>query len=275
MHLLSVNNTIINSPSMKSFKNLLLTLAFSSIPSLGISVEIKEHKSLEYFPVSDVRLTDGPMAHAQKLGIDYLLALDADRLLAPYLKEAGLTPKAENYTNWENTGLDGHIGGHYLSALSYMYAATGNEEIGKRLDYMLSELKRCQEAAGNGYLSGVPGGKAFWKDLSEGNFRAGGFDINGKWVPLYNIHKIYAGLKDAYLQAGKTEARDMLVKLTDWMTGIVSGLTDGQIQDMLRSEHGGLNEIFADVAVITGDEKYMRLAHQFSHKAILEPSCAR
>lgn len=256
---------------MKFFRPFFITLACASISAVGFSAEIHEHKTLEYFPVKDVRLTSGPMAHAQQLGIDYLLALDADRLLAPYLKEAGLTPKAENYTNWENTGLDGHIGGHYLSALSYMYAATGNKEIGQRLDYMLSELKRCQDASPDGYLSGVPGGKAFWADLAAGNFRAGGFDINGKWVPLYNIHKIYAGLKDAYLQAGKPEAREMLVRLTDWMTGIVSGLSDEQIQDMLRSEHGGLNEIFADVAVITGDGKYMTLARQFSHRALLEP----
>ena len=40
---------------------------------------------------------------------------------------------------------------------------------------------------------------------------------------------------------------------------------------MLRSEHGGLNETFADVAAITGDPKYLELAKQFSHNVILEP----
>jgi len=223
------------------------------------------------FPVENVRLTDGPFKHAQQLDIEYLLQLDPDRLLAPYLKEAGLKPKAENYTNWENTGLDGHIGGHYLSALAYMYAATGNEEIGKRLDYMLSELKRAQEAAGDGYLCGVPGGRAMWAEVASGDIRAGGFDLNGKWVPLYNIHKTYAGLKDAWQQTHREDARDMLVALADWMIAEVSQLSDEQIQEMLRSEHGGLNEIFADVAAITGDKKYMKLAHQFSHNAILEP----
>ena len=93
---------------------------------------------VESFPLSDVRLTGGQFKHAEDMDIRYLLALDPDRLLAPYRKGAGLEPKAENYTNWENTGLDGHIGGHYLSALSYMFAATGNREIGARLDYVLS-----------------------------------------------------------------------------------------------------------------------------------------
>lgn len=63
----------------------------------------------------------------------------------------------------------------------------------------------------------------------------------------------------------------MLVALTDWMIDITAGLTDQQMQDMLRSEHGGLNETFADVAEITGDKKYLELARRFSHKVILDP----
>lgn len=226
---------------------------------------------VEYFDISDVRLTTSAFKHAEDMDIQYLLALNPDRLLAPYLKGAGLTPKAENYTNWENTGLDGHIGGHYLSALSYMYAATGNDEIGRRLDYMLSELKRCQDTAGDGYLCGVPDGRAMWKEIEEGNVRAATFGLNDRWVPLYNIHKIYAGLRDAYLVAHRNEAKDMLVRLTDWMEHITANLSDEQMQDMLRSEHGGLNETFADVAAITGDKRYLKLAHRFSHDIILNP----
>ena len=226
---------------------------------------------VEYFGISDVRLTRSAFKHAEDMDIQYLLALNPDRLLAPYLKGAGLPPKANNYTNWENTGLDGHIGGHYLSALSFMYAATGNEEIGRRLDYVLSELKRCQDTAGDGYLCGVPDGRKMWKEIEQGNVRAATFGLNDRWVPLYNIHKIYAGLRDAYLVAHREEAKDMLVKLTDWMERTTANLTDAQMQDMLRSEHGGLNETFADVAAITGDKRYLTLAHRFSHDIILNP----
>ena len=226
---------------------------------------------VEYFGISDVRLTRSAFKHAEDMDIQYLLALNPDRLLAPYLKGAGLTPKADNYTNWENTGLDGHIGGHYLSALSFMYAATGNEEIGRRLDYVLSELKRCQDTAGDGYLCGVPDGRKMWKEIEQGNVRAATFGLNDRWVPLYNIHKIYAGLRDAYLVAHREEAKDMLVKLTDWMERTTANLTDAQMQDMLRSEHGGLNETFADVAAITGDKRYLTIAHRFSHDIILNP----
>ncbi len=226
-------------------------------------------EKISAFKISDVKLTESQFFKNQNADIHYILGLDADRLLAPYMKEAGLKPKAENYTNWENTGLDGHIGGHYLSALSYMYAATQNPEIGARLDYFLSELKRCQDK--DGYLSGVPGGRKIWQELHDGNIRANSFGLNDRWVPLYNIHKIFAGLRDAYLIAGKQDAKQMLVRLTDWMISVVEKLSDDEIQKMLVSEHGGLNETFADVYGITGDKKYLKLAHQFSDKKMLDP----
>lgn len=244
---------------------LIIVLPFSFL----LSAQVERQARL--FPLKDVQLLESPFLQAQQTDLKYILALEADKLLAPYLREAGLTPKAESYTNWENTGLDGHIGGHYLSALSLMYAATANTEIKQRLDYMISELKRCQDAVGTGFIGGTPGSIPMWQEIRQGNIRAGGFDLNGKWVPLYNIHKIYAGLRDAYLYTDNTIARDMLVKLTDWMIDITGGLSETQMQDMLRSEHGGLNEVFADVAEITGNDKYLELARRFSHQAILNP----
>lgn len=223
---------------------------------------------LEHFEIKDVLLSESAFKKAQDMDIRYLLSLDPDRLLAPYMKEAGLEPKAENYTNWENTGLDGHVGGHYLSALSYMYASTGNQEIKERLDYYISELKRCVDA--EGYLSGVPHGRQIWKEISEGNIRAASFGLNDRWVPLYNIHKIYAGLRDAYLITGNKDALKMFLDLTEWMYNLTEGLTEEQLQDMLRSEQGGLNEVFADAAALSGDSRYLDLAKRFSHKYLLE-----
>ncbi|MBR0049040.1 MAG: glycoside hydrolase family 127 protein [Prevotella sp.] len=254
-----------------SLKHVALT-AILCLPvfSAGLKAQPQLPTRIESFPISSVRLADSQFLKNQQADIHYLLGLDVDRLLAPYLKGAGLTPKADNYSNWENTGLDGHIGGHYLSALSYMFAATGNAEIEARMDYMLSELKRCQDAA-DGYLGGIPDPKKIWGEIARGDIRANSFGLNDRWVPLYNIHKIYAGLRDAYLIAGRQQARDMLVRLTDWMIQEVSQLTDEQIQKMLISEQGGLNETFADVYGITGDKKYLRLAHQFSDQQMLQP----
>lgn len=231
-------------------------------------------QKVNYFELDQVALGSSPFYDAMQKDKEYLLKINPDRLLAPYLKEAGLPPKAENYPNWENTGLDGHIGGHYLSALALMYASTADEAIKVKLDYMLNEFERCQNALGTGYLSGVPNGKAIWAEIAEGNIRAGVFGLNDRWVPLYNIHKTYAGLRDAYYYVHSEKAKQMLIKLTDWMVGVTSKLNDNQIQELLISEHGGLNEIFADVYKITGDKKYLDLGIKFSHKVILDPLVA-
>ena len=242
-----------------------------ALAACAMTTSAQLQQRIETFPIKDIRLGESIFMDYQQADINYLMGLNADRLLAPYLKGAGLNPKANNYTNWENTGLDGHIGGHYLSALAYMYAATGNKEIERRMDYYLSELKRCQDARADGYLGGVSNGNKIWQEIAEGKINASSFGLNGGWVPLYNIHKIYAGLRDAWLIAGREDAKHMLIKLTDWMIKEVSQLSDEQIQQMLRSEHGGLNETFADVAEITGDKKYLKLAHQFSDQQMLQP----
>ncbi|WP_228520936.1 glycoside hydrolase family 127 protein [Flavobacterium sp. HJJ] len=238
---------------------------------VSASVVYGQSAKLESFPLSSVRLLDSPFKAAQQTDLKYILSLDADRLLAPYFKEAGLETKAKNYPNWENTGLDGHIGGHYVSALSEMYAATGNQQIKQRLDYMLNGFEKCQQKNGNGYIGGVPGSKALWEEITKGKIEAGSFSLNNKWVPWYNIHKVYAGLADAYTLTGSEKAKKMLIQLSDWCLNLTANLTDDQIQQMLRSEHGGMNEVFADVAAITGDKKYLVLAQKFSHKAILDP----
>ncbi|MEW7850875.1 glycoside hydrolase family 127 protein [Massilia aurea] len=223
------------------------------------------------FPLAAVRLGAGPFLDAQTTNLNYLMAMEPDRLLAPFLREAGLEPRRPSYGNWESTGLDGHMGGHYLSALALMYASTGDGETLRRLNYFVAELKRAQQANGDGYLGGIPGGRQAWRDVAAGKLEADNFSVNGKWVPWYNLHKVYAGLRDAYRHGGSADARTMLIALSDWALALTSRLSPEQMQTMLRSEHGGMNEIFVDVAEITGDKKYLELALRFSHQAILQP----
>ncbi len=227
--------------------------------------------ALQTFPLNQVRLLDGPFKNAQDRNREYMLAMDPDRLLAPFLHEAGLETKAEYYGNWESSGLSGHIGGHYLSALSLMYAATGDEEIYDRLSYMISELKRAQDANGDGYLGGVPGGKEMWDEIAVGQIKAEPFGLNDHWVPWYNIHKLFAGLRDAFIHAGREDAKSMLVALADWTIRLTENLSDEQMQTMLHTEQGGMNEVFADLSAITGDPKYLHLARRFSDRRILDP----
>lgn len=234
-----------------------------------------ETGSLQTFPLTDVRLLDGPFKHAEQNNLSYLLALEPDRLLAPFRREAGIESNVESYGNWESSGLDGHIGGHYLSALALMVASTGNKEVRDRLNYMIDELAKCQNKNNKGlmagYIGGIPGGEALWKEIAAGNIKADNFSLNGKWVPWYNLHKLYAGLRDAYYYAGNVQAREMLIKLGDWSLNLVADLSNEQIQQMLRTEHGGMNEVFADIAALTGDKQYLELARKFSDQSVLQP----
>jgi DUF1680 family protein len=228
----------------------------------------------QLFPLSSVRLLDGPFADAVKVNRAYLLAHDPDRLLAPFLREAGLEPKARPYGNWESSGLDGHTAGHYLSALATMIvsgADTPEGELRRRLDYMLAELDRCQKASGDGYIGGVPGSRELWKAVASGRVEA----VNRKWVPWYNLHKTFAGLRDAYLLTGSEKAREILIRLGDWCDKLVAGISDEQMQRMLGQEHGGMNEVLADIYAISGDAKYLSLARRFNHKAVLDPLMRR
>jgi DUF1680 family protein len=241
------------------------------IAALLLVVGAASAQAADLFPLRDIRLGPSPFLDAQTTDLNYLMAMEPDRLLAPFLREAGLEPKKPSYGNWESTGLDGHMGGHYLSALALMYASTGDAGVKERLDYFVAELKRAQQANGDGYLGGIPGGRAAWRDVAAGQLHADNFSVNGKWVPWYNLHKIYAGLRDAYHYGGNEDARAMLVNLSDWALRLTSHLSDEQMQSMLKSEHGGMNEVLADVYQMTGERKYLDLALKFSHQAVLAP----
>lgn len=243
---------------------LVLFFLFIAFTNIG-NAQIKS------FPLSDVRLAEGILHHAQEVDKRYLLDLDEDRLLYPFYREAGIPTTIKSYGNWENSGLDGHMGGHYLSALSLMYAATNDDEIKSRLDKMVREIARCQSTNPAGYVGGVPDGYKMWEEIRAGKIRADNFSLNGKWVPLYNIHKLFAGLYDAHVIGGNAQAGTAFFKLCDWFAGLVSGLSDRQMQDMLRSEHGGMNEVFALAAELSGKKEYLEFARGLSHQKILSP----
>ena len=224
-------------------------------------------------PLTDVRLTGGPLKHAQELDAEYLLKLEPDRMLAYYRKLAGLKPKAEGYGGWDGDGrqLTGHIAGHYLSAVSLMWAATGDQRFKDRADYIVAELKEVQDANGNGFAGALENCQEQFTEVAKGNIRSGGFDLNGLWSPWYTLHKTYAGLRDAYRYTGNKTALEVETKFSEWAEGIVAKLDDAQIQKMLNTEFGGMNEVFVDLYVDTGDKRWLELSYKFEHHAILDP----
>ncbi|MDE6291731.1 MAG: glycoside hydrolase family 127 protein [Muribaculaceae bacterium] len=246
---------------MKHIAKLILGLIAAGTP---VSVYSQSALYGNEFPLSDVKLLESPFKSAMDLNVNTLLSYDTDRLLAPYFKEAGLDPKGADFPNW--AGLDGHVGGHYISALAIHYAATGDERLKERLDYVLSQLALCAAARNDGYIGGVPNGDVLWEEIRKGN----GGKVWDYWVPWYNVHKMYAGLRDAWVYTGSKPALNLFLNLCDWGADLVSNLSDEQMEAMLGNEFGGMNEVYADAYAITGQEKYLDTARRFTHHALYD-----
>ena len=241
-------------------------------------------ESVTPVPLQDVRLLPSHWLDAVESNRAYLLSLSADRLLHNFRTQAGLPAKGEVYGGWENDTIAGHTLGHYLSALALMYAQTGDAECRSRVAYIVQELATVQDKWGDGYVAAftrkakdgtIADGKIIFAEMEKGDIRSGGFDLNGAWSPLYNIHKTFAGLFDAQTYCQDPNALTVAVRLGGFFEGFYSKLTDAQLQKVLTCEYGGLNESFAELAARTGDAKWLRLAKRTYDRPVLDPLMAR
>jgi uncharacterized protein len=262
----------------------------SYVPEYASSMKVRPAVAVQAYPFSikDVRLLAGPFKEAMEADVHYLLEIEPDRLLSDFRVHAGLKPKGEKYGGWESSGLAGHTLGHYLSACSMEYAATGDGRFRERVSYIVSELAACQKARAAvmtweasdtsrvqpvsmaGYIGAIPREDTLWAEVSAGKIRSRGFDLNGAWSPWYTVHKVMAGLLDAYLFCDDTSALRVEKGMADWTGTIVGHLSDSVRQKMLLCEYGGMNDVLANTYAITGDKKYLDLSYQFHDRRILD-----
>lgn len=221
------------------------------------------------FNLRDVKLLNSPFSHAMQLDSAYLLLLKPDRLLNRFYKNAGLTVKDSVYGGWESEGLSGHTLGHYLSAASMMYASTGNKEFKKRVDYVVDELEQCQQARKTGYIGAIPEEDSIFGKVARGQIRSSGFDLNGGWSPWYTVHKLMAGLADAYLYADNKKALKLVTGMADWAYNTINHLRDSTRLKMLNCEYGGMNEVLANIYALTGNKKYLALSYKFYDEFVM------
>lgn len=263
----------------------LLALA-GALTALPISVKAQSELYPEHFNLEEVRLAPSPLKSAMDRNVELLLEYDTDRLLTPFVRQAGLhnvaggkyqgwTIKHPTFSNWglSSWSLEGHIGGHYLTALALAYAATDDENrrttLKARLDYMLEVMKDCQQAYDKntqglkGFIGGQPINQ-IWTGLYAGNLNA--FKQYGGWVPFYCSHKILAGLRDAWIYAGCEQAKELYRNLCDWCVNLISKLTEAQMQEVLGWEHGGMNETLIDAYRLFDDARYLQAAKRYSHQ---------
>ena len=226
--------------------------------------------TVEPFDLSEVKLLESPFKQAMDLNARYLLSLEPDRFLHYFRVNAGLQPKAPAYGGWEapTTGA-GRCLGHYLSALSLQYRATGDTRFKERVDYIVSELALCQQT--NGFLSAQANLAEPFAALAAGH----GDALQKSRVPWYIQHKMFAGLRDACRLTGNEQARQILIRLANWAAAVTANLTRDQFQTMLKQEYGGMMEVLADVYALTGERRYLELATRFQDDQTFSPLAAK
>ncbi|HOZ47746.1 MAG TPA: glycoside hydrolase family 127 protein [Candidatus Hydrogenedentes bacterium] len=218
---------------------------------------------LRPFELGDVVLLDGPCKVAQEANREYLRALDADRLLHAFRVNAGLDAPGEPLGGWERPDCEvrGHFVGHFVSACAEMYATTGDLDLKAKADYMVAEMAKCQQALGGSYLSAYP--EAFWDRLERME--------NPPWAPYYTIHKIMAGLYDAYRLCGNAQALDVLQGMAAYFKGRYDKLSIWEWDRLLGVEFGGMAEVLYDLYGVTGDPAHLDIAHAFDRAVFLGP----
>ncbi|MGQ1947539.1 beta-L-arabinofuranosidase domain-containing protein [Geofilum sp. OHC36d9] len=247
---------------------------YPRINSTELVVSPKETIKAYDFKLSEVSLGDGLFKDAMERNRQWLLDLDPDRLLHRFYLYAGLPTKGAVYGGWESEGISGHTLGHYLSACALQYGVTHEKEFKDRVDYIVTQLDLCQQqytGVMSGFVGGIPEQSRIFTEISEGKLYSSGFDLNGGWVPMYTMHKLYAGLIDAFLYVENQDAKKVVTLLADWLINVTNGLNEDQFQQFLQCEFGGMNDAMYSLYALTGEEKYLTLAERFYHKAVLDP----
>src|SRR5450755_4450737 len=222
------------------------------------------------FPLSQVRLLDGPFRDNQRRNTSYLLFVDPDRLLRSFRLNYGLTSSAHPCGGWEAPHIEvrGHNTGHLMSALALTWANTGDRSALDKGRYLVRELAALQARAvgagfSPGYLSAFP--ESFFDRLQAGR---------PVWSPYYMIHKYLAGLIDQHELAGNDCALEVAARLGDWVCWRTGRLPYARMQQTLEVEHGGIAEALANLSRITGESRYLRAAQRFYHARVLDPLAA-
>ena len=256
-------------------------VAASATPAVAGALKLPS--SVKPLPLSHIRLLPSDCATAVETNRRFLLTLSADRLLHNFLLYAGLKPKGEIYGGWESETLAGHTLGHYLSALALMYQQTGDAECRARANYIVDELARAQAARGTGYVGAlgrkrkdgkIVDGEEIFPEIMRGEIRSSGFDLNGAWSPLYTVHKLMAGLLDVHAAWGNPTALKVTAGLAGYFARVFEALNDAQMQQMLNTEYGGLNESFAELSAQTGDQRWLAIAGRIYDRKVHDPLVA-
>lgn len=253
-----------NKNTVSSICIALLAFFFPAHVTAGqIEIACKAGIQASPFPMKAVKLKEGIYKETLDLNYQYLVSFNTPQLLYNFREHAKLPNNAPPLGGWESpwSEVRGHFTGHFLSALSLMYSSTGDERLKVKADSLINGLGEVQQALGNsGYLSAFP--ESFIDRVEAGA---------PVWAPYYTLHKLYAGMIDAYVHLGSQKALKIVKKMGDWAYERNARLSYEGREKNLSFEHGGMGESLWDLYAVTGDEKYKSAALFFHQDAFLTP----
>ena len=245
--------------------------------SRGTQTEIKEYNIMIKAKTSnvyatntapqDVELLDGIFAEARDLNKQYLLSLQTDRLLVNYRKTCGIATDAQEYGGWitEANGGSGNTMGHYLTALTNLYAEQKDALVLEKLQTILAELRLCQQSwttlhpDSAGYWGGVPASHI--ADMENGIRR---------FVPYYVVEKNLWGAYNAYVTLGNQDAKQLLLGLADYVSNRVNAYSDATMTQVFSVEYGGMPGIMFALYSLTGNKNYLVTAQRFCEPSVFD-----
>jgi DUF1680 family protein len=237
---------------------------------------------MKAFSLDRVRLLPGLFADRFALNRRYLMSLSSESLLQNHLLEAGLwqarlgeTKRNRNHDpqqlaedgstihlGWESPScqLRGHFLGHWMSAAARICAATGDAEVKAKLNAIVSDLARCQQANGGEWVASIP--PAYLDRIARGQ---------QIWAPHYTIHKTLMGLFDAFAYAANEQALVVLDRAAHWFTRWTDRFSREEMDEILDVETGGMLEVWADLYGATGKAEHLELVRRYTRDRLFEP----
>lgn len=214
-----------------------------------------------------VSLLDSRALIGEQRNVAYLMELETESLLFPFLYESGLRGSV-NYKPTELHGgwdaplshIRGTFTGHYLSACALLCRDGKYPLLKAKAEYLVEELLKCQEKNGGLWVFPIPE-KYIW-GVKEGV---------GFWAPLYVCHKVMMGLLDMGRYLGNQTAYRILEGCTEWFVEFIDKVKPEELDHMMDfQETGGIMELWADLYAVTGDERHLRLMRGFERRSLFE-----
>lgn len=210
---------------------------------------------LQSFDYAGVELTNSPLKTQYSQTLDFYLSIPNDDILQTVRRRAGVHAPGQAMGGWyDGGGFCGSTFGQWLSAFARFYAATGDERIKEKAQYLLNEWGKLIED--NGFF--------YFNPTKNAN----------TWH--YTYDKMVLGLTDMYVYMQDDNAKTYLSKITNFAEKYLMRHRTLPTKNNIVGEKGSgigdnewytLSENLYRAYLATGDKRYKDFAAEWHYDA--------